>query len=263
MPRLEIREMDPSTEYFVGTCSHVGESAEIDACGRRRVEWLKGMRGKGLRVHVALLNSDPVGFIYSMPVEVSPWGPAGRGLTAVPCLWVLEKGRGVGAGRGLVAEAEKEARKCKSRGVCTEAYYWDFWFMPGGFYEKLGYTVVERRGERALLWKAFDSSAEPPRFLESAYRFEPVPGRVAVDLFWNRLCQTSEIEAQRVREVAAEFGDRVSVREFPAHEPGVLDRCGLPRGIYIDGKEIFWGYEAPREGVREAIEQALNPSTEG
>jgi len=121
--------------------------------------------------------------------------------------------------------------------------------------------VVERRGDQALLWKPFIGSAEPPRFLDSTYRFEPVPGRVVVDLFWNRLCQTSEIEAQRVREVAAEFGDRVSLREFPAHEPVVLARSGLPRGIYVDGKEIFWGYEAPREGIREAIEKALNPST--
>jgi len=261
MPRLEIREMDPSTEYFVGTCSHVGESAEIDACAGRRVMWLKGMCEKGLRVHVALLDSDPVGFIYSMPVEACPWGPAGRGLTAIPCLWVLEKGRGVGAGRGLVDEAERAARERKSKGVCTEAYFWDFWFMPGGFYEKLGYAVVERRGERALLWKPFDDAAEPPRFFESAYRFEPVPGRVAVDLFWNRLCQTSEIEAQRVREVVAEFGDRVSLREYPAHDAGVRDRYRLSRGIYVNGEEISWGYEAPREGIREAVEKALNPPT--
>ena len=258
MAQLEIREMDPSTEYFVGTCSHVGESAEIDACGRRRLGWLNEMRERGLRVHVALLDSGPVGFIYSMPIEVSPWGPAGRDLTAVPCLWIPEKGHGVGAGRGLVAEAEREARERKSRGVCTEAYYWDFWFLPGGFYEKLGYAVVERRGERALLWKVFDSSAEPPRFFENAYRHAPVPGKVVIDLYWNRLCQTSEIEAQRVREVAAEFGDRVLLNEFPAHDAGVRDRYGLSRGIYVNGKEIFWGYEAPREGIRETVQQALD-----
>jgi GNAT superfamily N-acetyltransferase len=270
MAGLEIREMDPSTEYFVGTCSHVGESGEIDDCGRRRLGWLHAMREKGLRVHVALLDTDPVGFIYSMPIEACPWGPVGRDLTVIPCLWVLEKGRGVGAGRGLVAEVEREAEERKpsgasyapgeSKGVCAEAYFWDFWFMPGGFYEKLGYTVIARRGERALLWKVFDDSAEPPRFFESAYRFEPVPGRVVVDLFWNRLCQTSEIEAQRVREVAAEFGDRVLLNEFPAHEPAVRDRYQLSRGIYVNGEEVFWGYEAPREGIREAIEKALSPS---
>jgi GNAT superfamily N-acetyltransferase len=258
--RVEIGEMDPSTEYFVGTCSHVGESAEIDACGRRRLDWLKAMRGEGLRVNVALLEGEAVGFIYSMPVEKCPWGPAGRDLTVIPCLWVLEKGRGVGAGRGLVTEVEREARERKSKGVCAEAYYWDFWFMPGGFYEKLGYSVLERRGERALLWKVFDSTAEPPRFFESAYRFEPVPGKVVVDLFWNRLCQTSEIEAQRVRDVAAEFGDRVLLNEYPAHEVEVRDRYQLSRGIYVNGKEIFWGYEAPREGIREAVHRALTPS---
>ncbi len=258
MPRLEIREMDASTEYFVGTCSHVGENEEIDACGLRRAAWLNEMRGRGLGVHVALLDGDPVGFIYSMPIEVCPWGPAGRDLTVIPCLWVLEKGRGVGAGRGLVAEAEREARQRKSKGICTEAYYWDFWFMPAGFFEKLGYSVAERRDKRALLWKTFNPSAEAPHFLEPAYDYEPVPGKVVVDLFWNRFCQTSEIEARRVCEVAAEFGGKLLLKEYPAHEIDNRDRYQIPRGIYINGKEIFWGYEAPREGIREAILKALD-----
>ncbi|MCX7022896.1 MAG: hypothetical protein NTW26_11625 [bacterium] len=131
-------------------------------------------------------------------------------------------------------EAEKVARERKpsgasyapgeSKGVCTEAYYWDFWFMPGGFYEKLGYSVVEHRGERALLWKAFDDSAEAPRFLESAYRFEPVPGKVVVDLFWNRLCQTSEIEAR----ARARGGDGV-------RRPGAPERVPGPRAGDLPG----------------------------
>ncbi len=258
MARVQIKKMDSSTEYFVGTCSHVGESAEIDACGHRRLDWLKAMRGKGLRVNVALVDGEPAGFIYSMPIEVCPWGPAGRDLTVIPCLWLLERGRGIGAGRALEAEVEREAKKQKAKGIVTEAYFWDFWFMPAGFFEKLGYSVAVRRGERALLWKTFDSSAETPRFLESAYSFEPVPGKVVVDLFWNRLCQTSEIEAQRVREVASELGDRVIVNEYPAHEVEVRDRCQLFRGIYVNGREIFWGYEAPREGIREAIQKTLD-----
>jgi len=27
--------------------------------------------------------------------------------------------------------------------------------------------------------------------------------------------------------------------------------------IFINGKEIWWGHEAPKEGIREAISQAL------
>lgn len=48
-PLIEIHDMDEGHEYFVGTCAHVGESEEIDACSRRRLPWLKAMHNKGLR----------------------------------------------------------------------------------------------------------------------------------------------------------------------------------------------------------------------
>ena len=97
----------------------------------------------------------------------------------------------------------------------------------------------------------------PPRVLESQYRFEPVPGKVVVDLYWQTFCQTSYIEAQRVRDVAAEFGEAVVLREFSADDRATLLRCQNPRSIYVNGKRIDWGYEAPREGIREAISCAL------
>jgi hypothetical protein len=87
--------------------------------------------------------------------------------------------------------------------------------------------------------------------------FEPVPGKVAVDLFWNSFCQTSNIEAHRVREVVAEFGHKVILHDHCADDRDVLARYGLPRGIFVDGQEIGWGYEAPRDGLREAISAAL------
>ena len=37
MPEIIIRDMLPEDEYFVGTCSHVNESAETDAAGMRRI----------------------------------------------------------------------------------------------------------------------------------------------------------------------------------------------------------------------------------
>jgi hypothetical protein len=29
------------------------------------------------------------------------------------------------------------------------------------------------------------------------------------------------------------------------------------RGIFVNGQEISWGYEAPQEGIREAIKQEM------
>ena len=85
----------------------------------------------------------------------------------------------------------------------------------------------------------------------------PEPGKVAIDLFWSRSCLTTDTEAERVREVAAEFGDAVVLREYCADDPGVRAHYGIYRAIFIDGQEVGWGYEAPKEGLRAAIREAM------
>jgi hypothetical protein len=49
MDPIDIRDMDESSEYYVATCTHVDESDEIDACGEKRLAWLRAMHEKGLR----------------------------------------------------------------------------------------------------------------------------------------------------------------------------------------------------------------------
>ncbi len=257
MAAPQVREMAPDDEYFVSTCSHVNESEEIDQCGQRRLAWIRSMRGQGLRVFTAHGGRKRIGFLYVMPIEVSPWGPIGHDLAVVPCLSVVREAQGRGAGRALVEAAEEEARRQGRKGILTTGWHHDFWFMPAAFFERIGYSQVHRRDNEAILWKRFDPLAQPPQFLECSYQFVPMPGKVVIDLFHNTFCETSDIEAQRVREVAADFGDRVVLHEFPAEDREVLLRYQLPRGIFVNGKEIGWGYEAPKEGIAEAISQAL------
>jgi hypothetical protein len=38
----------------------------------------------------------------------------------------------------------------------------------------------------------------------------------------------------------------------------LFERHQIPRAIFVNGAEIWWGYEAPKEGIREAILQALS-----
>jgi predicted N-acetyltransferase YhbS len=259
MKAVQVRDMTQADEYFVSTCSHVNESDEIDACGRARLAWLRSMQEKGLRTKVALLDGEHAGFVYLMPIEASPWGPLGRELMFVPCLWVLPKVKGKGIGRALIAAAQEETKCQGQKGIVTRGFHHDFWFMPAGFFEKIGYEAARVRQKEVILWKRFDPSAEAPTFLQSNYRYVPVPGRVVVDLFWHTFCETSCIEAQRVREVAAEFGDAVVLNEYCADDREVLLRYQNPRAIFINGKEIGWGYAAPKEGIAEAIAQALKP----
>ena len=254
---LLVRDMTTGDEDFVGSCTHIDETEDWTASSARRLPWLRARRKDGLRVKVALLDDERAGFLYLMPIEVCPWGPDGHDLTVIQCLVVSEWARSRGVGRALVDAAREEALEQGSKGLVVTAWYCDFWFMPAAFFECCGFEAVRRAGERAILWKVLETPAEAPRFLESAYRFVPEQGRVTIDLFWTRSCLTTDTEAQRVREVAGEYGEAVLLREHCTDDPAVRDRWGLTRGIYIDGVEAFWGYEAPREGLRKMIDAAL------
>jgi GNAT superfamily N-acetyltransferase len=260
MSKIIIEDLNSDNEYYVSACTHVNETEETDAAAARRLSWLTRMYDSGVRAKAATLNGKTVGFIYVFPIEVCPWGPLGKDLAVVPCLFVPNDYTGKGIGDALLAASEEEAREQGKKGLVIMAYYGDFWFMPAPYFEKKNYTFADgskEDGGYALLWKQFAEDADPPRMLKPDYSFEPVEGKVVIDLFYNTFCLTSDTEAQRVREVTAEFGDRVILNEYPADDPEVLRRYQLPRGIYVNGKWIFWGYEAPREGIREAIEKAL------
>ncbi|MFQ5885584.1 MAG: GNAT family N-acetyltransferase [Thermoplasmata archaeon] len=270
---IEVKDMDESSEYFASTCTHVNESEEIDRIAERRLAWVQKMHDKGLRIKVVYADGEIAGFLNAIPIEYSPMGPLGKDLMVVYCLTVPKKFKGKGAGRALMDSIEEEAKRQGKKGLVTYGYRGDFWFMPASFLEKHGFEEVDSRRvdwvgenefleEMVLLWKPFDESAEPPTFPESKYKFQPVPGKVVVDLFWDIFCQTTNTEGERVKDVAEEFGDKVILNEYPAHEPGVFLKYHKQRGIFINGKEIVWGYEAPKEGIREAIRKALEEVAE-
>jgi GNAT superfamily N-acetyltransferase len=198
MPGIKVRDMTPDDEYYVGSCTHENESAEIDACCKRRLAWLKDNYEYGVRAKAALLDGERVGFIYVIPIEACPWGPLGRDLMAVPCLVAHSKAKNRGIGRALLAAAEDEARAQGKKGLVVQAYDHDFWFMPAAYFLKQGYGIAERTGKPAdltadggtksefmILWKTFDESAETPEFLKPDYEYGPISGKVVVDLFYN------------------------------------------------------------------------------
>jgi N-acetylglutamate synthase-like GNAT family acetyltransferase len=255
--------MQPADELFVASCTHVHENEEWDACAQRRLGWLHEAGRQGMSVKVALLAGEHAGFLYLLPIEIAPAGPVGRDLAVIQCLTVKGEARRCGAGRALVAATVQEARRRGSKGVVVTAFYHDFWFMPAPFFEKCGFAVARRRENAAILWKAFDDTAEAPGFLQRRYEFTPVEGKVLVELFWSRSCLTVDAEAQRVREVAAEFGDAVELRQYCSEDAAVRSRYGIFRAIFINGEEIGWGYEAPREGIRQAIHDAVAGTANG
>jgi len=263
MPELIIRDMQSEDEYFVSTCSHINESAEQDACGARHAVLFRALKPHGLIIKVALIEDDRVGFAYGIPIEHASWGSLGAQLMSIPCLYVLAPATGHGVAAQLLSAIEADAKAAGANGLTVTAYrdlHGADWFMPAAYFESQGFEQIDERGPEILLWKPFVETARAPQFLQPEYSYEPINGKVVVDLFWNGLCQTSNIEAERVREVCSEFGDGVRLRECCAEDRAVLLCYQIPRAIYVNGSEIGWGYEAPKDGIREAIQRAMTES---
>lgn len=270
MERIEIRDMKPEDELYVGSCAYSDDPGYDTEGAIPRIEWLRNAYAdKGLRIKVALTAGKHAGFIHVYPIETCPWGPLGHDLSAIMCITVKNRFSGKGIGSLLMRAAEEEARAQHRRGIVAKAYYGDFWFMQAPFFEKCGYIPV--RGPRqvpirgmdevlrdeTLLWKAFEGSAVPPRFLERNYQYEPITDKVVVDLFHTASCMTYLTERERVRAVCQDFGERVILNEYDADDPEVLRKHQIYRGIFINGREIGWGNEAPKVGIAQAIEKAL------
>jgi predicted N-acetyltransferase YhbS len=249
--------MTKDDEYYVGTCTHVNENnVEYEESALRRISWLKSMEKLGLRTKVALINDVHAGFIYVMPVEINPWSIQGKELMVFPCVVSQSRFSSKGVGKQLIKAAEDEALKQQRKGIATIGHFWDFWFMPAKYFEKLGYKVAVKRGVEAILWKQFETSAESPQFREINYEYQPVKGKVVVDLFWNTFCQTSDVEAQRVRDIILEYKDEVVLNEYSADNQSNLQKYGLYRRIYVNGKVVEVGPEIEKEKLRQRIEQA-------
>jgi hypothetical protein len=251
--------MTKEDEYYVGTCTHVNENNdEYEASFPRRISWLRSMEKYGLRVKVTLLDGVHAGFLYVIPIEINSWHIEGKDLVVFPCLVSQSKYSQNGVGKELIKAAEEETKHQNRKGLATIGYFWDFWFMPGEYFSKLGFQVAERRGEEAILWIYFDQNAEPPHFREEYYNFKPVKGKVVIDLFWNKFCLTSDVEAERVREVTSEFGKDVILNEYSAVDQEILQQYGIERRIYVNGMTVGVGPEIEKNALRKVIKNALN-----
>lgn len=255
---MQVVDMTDEHISFVARCTHTDQRREeTERVIGVREAWLRNT--PGLKVKVATDNGQPVGFAHCLPIESGTWGMTGKDVMTIPCLTlgydrVYRQEHGSGYGRVLVEAVEAEARK-EQKGVAVLAYDNDFWFMPASFFRKLGYHEVARQGEAVIMLKAFQP-VRPPTMHSLRYQPQLVPGKVVVDAFWNPICLTSIVEIQRIREVCVEYGD-VILNEFNCGDRDILETYQTARAIFINGAPKDWGYEAPRDGLRKEIDQAL------
>lgn len=258
---MQVVDLSDEHMRFVTVCTHIDDpDEERDNVVWVRESWLRNTLAKGLKVKVAIDNGKPVGFAHCLPIELGTWGMTGKDLMTIPCLTlkydrVYKQELGSGYGRALVEAVEAEAKREK-KGVAVLAYDHDFWFMPSSFFQKLGYQEVAREGSAVIMLKAFEP-VDPPVMHKPSYQPQLVSGKVIVDAFWNPICMTSVVEIHRVKEVCAEYGDKVILNEFNCGKKDILEKYQTSRALFINGEPKGWGYAAPRDELRKEIDQAL------
>ena len=238
------------------------ERTELRAAGMK-VEWLKKMIPKGLSAQIAYDGEGSVGFIEYMPIELSNFHE-GKDLYIVNCMTaphappgeVTRRQRIPGCGSALVRAMFDDVQgKCD--GIVTPfgfAYTRDM----SGFFCKLGFEEFENEGLKMLIKRFNDPELPRPVRYERKYRFEPVPGKVVVDIFWGSHCPSDPQTLLNFREVCGEFGDRVILNETCVDGREALAKCGMAWGRYVNG-EYPWSTLGPvdKEEMREVLSKAL------
>jgi predicted N-acetyltransferase YhbS len=172
---------------FVTLCTREYEpSDEGDRVIAVRRSWLERMAARGLKVKVVIDDGQPVGFVHCLPLELGVTGMSWADLMAIPCLAVkyqsvYRRKTSSGYGRALMEATESEART-SSKGVAVVAHDDDFWFMPAGFFRRLGYREVARRADTVVMLKSFDP-VEPPAIHHLSYHPRLIRRKVTVDVF--------------------------------------------------------------------------------
>ncbi len=198
-------------------------------------------------------NGNVIGHMY--------YGLSGRGLVPYQaedgivyeyCEWVQRQHRGKGFMRLLFDTAVEELRRAGYKGILVDASEIKE-YMHHEHFAKRGFRVMQQAGPWQMYYPLNQDSvqAEP---LE-----EHVPPRISdkveVVMLACQFCPVMVSTQKQVRRIAAEFGDRVLVREFPGDRQTLL-AFGRADGIYVNGKAKWIG-PASDEEIRKGIGEEL------
>lgn len=255
--RIRVSDVMEETLWYAACCAQTDEGAETQQAAKLHEDWMrKTLTRRGMYTKVALDGDQPIGFIFALPIGRTSWYIAGDELLTIQCMNVEEAYRGRRVGEQLLVAVEEAARS-RAKGMAVIAYDPSDWFMPASFFRGQGYQEVERRGTSVLMFKPFAADAPAPSFVPRHYRPpRPIPGKVIVETFWSPQCLTTALDILHVREVCAEFKDDVILHELNASMPGMRERFGIPRTLFINGVEKGWGYEIPTAGPFDGAERS-------
>jgi len=241
-------------------------SDEIKEAGDHKELWLEKMKDKGLGVKLALDDKGDVGgMIQYVPIEQS--FAEGKDLYFINCIWVhgYKKGRGnfqkKGMGKALLKAAEEDVKERGAKGLVAWGMAIPV-FMKASWFKKQGYKKVDNIGIQQLLWKPFDSQAEPPKWVREKKRPGKIPGKVNVTVFMNGWCPGQNLIYERVKRAAVEFGDKVVIQKIDTLDRKNFMDWGISDALYIDGKQKRNGpppsYEKIRRNIAKRVKKLKN-----
>lgn len=257
-PEMQIIDLPPEQERLYFLCLE-DWSAEARESGDRRQRWYRAMKGRGLRVKLAVDDrGETGGMIQYLPVEHS--FVSGSGLFFAPCIWVHghTQGRGDfrkrGMGEALLAAAEEDARGRGATGFAAWGLLLPFW-MKASWFRRHGYRAADRDGIASLLWKPFSPDAQPPRWIRRRKRPAGEPGRVVVASFNSGWCMAQNLAHERAKRASAEAGGKVEFREYDTLDPAVFAEWGMADALFVDGRQVRTGPPPAFEKIRSLIEK--------
>ena len=238
-------------------------SGEIAEAGDHKACWFQRYREQGLRVKVYRDSDGAVaGMIQYLPIEHS--FVAGEGLYFILCIWVhghkqgIDNRQGRGIGKALLEAAEQDVRELGGKGLAAWGLWLPIW-MKASWFRKHGYRKAERDGISLLVWKPFDATATPPRWIKQKKTPPHIPGKVTVTAFINGWCTAQNVVYERTRRACQQFGEQVVFTSIDTSVPETFQEWGIVDGIFIDEKRLNFGpplsFEKIMKKIRKRVER--------
>lgn len=239
-------------------------SDEMKEAGNHKRIWFEKMKENGLRVKLALDDSDRVGgMIQYLPVKYFNV-ESDDNLYAITCIWVHghKKGRGnfqkKGMGKALLEAAENDVKNLGAQGMIAWGLMLPFW-MRASWFKKHGYMKSDKDGVAVLMYKAFNDNniIIPPKWIRQKKKPSSDPARVTVTSFINGWCPAQNMVFERAKKICSEFGDRVEFKSIDTFNRDTFLEWGISDALFINDKRISNGPPLSYKKIKKKIAKQL------
>ncbi len=264
---MQIKEIkEDELDFAVLPCADPGFRKTLKQGMALRKEFLKKKMREGLSILVALeepgeeeiINYPGVGqvntkdlsvngkivagLIEYLPIEKANFPVNGKNIAFIDCIWVIPPFWRKGVAKNLMENFVEKTHGQRFSGAAVIAYekesWWGFFdYMPGWFFQKFGFTQVQRDGNSILMLKDY-KDARPPKLILPELMSASKPGKAKVDLFWSGQCPYSWwVRKLTEREFARTPNIKLSLVNTDNRK--IVEKSGVTFGLTINGKIIY------------------------